>query len=123
MVGRPTPTGIVMAVEHLLERSNPFSSQAHGRDCLASTFPRRRVVVGMGQTVSQILDRAEFAFRSGPAALDQARLDENFPFVCELRRRDTVDLEAASLQFPPLLLDSLTPISEQDEPVVLWPIP
>jgi hypothetical protein len=72
----------------------------------------------MGQTISQLFHRAEFAFRSGPAAQDQPRLDHDLSLVCEPRSRDAVDLQAASFLFLPLPLNALMPISEQDEPLV-----
>jgi hypothetical protein len=77
----------------------------------------------MGQTVAPVFNRTEFAFPSGPAALDQPPLDKDLSLVRELRRRDAIDLQAAGFLLFPRLLDTFTPISEQDEPVVLWPIP
>ena len=118
IIGRSThPNRYCDGRRSLLQRSNPFSSQFYGGDCLASASPRRRVVVGMSQPVAQVLNRTEFAFRSGPAALDQPRLDEDLSLVRELRRHDAVDLQAASFPSLLLLLDTLTPISEQDQPV------
>ena len=77
----------------------------------------------MGQTISQIFNRTEFAFRFGPAAPDHSRLNQDLPFVRELRSRDAVDLQAAGFQFLPVPLDVLTPIAKQREPLFLRSIP
>ena len=98
-------------LEHLLERSNPLSSQSYGPDSLESTLPRRRVIIGMSQTISQVFNRAKFAFRSGPAALKKPRFDQDLSFVRELRRRDEIELQAVGFQSLPILLDAITPVS------------
>jgi hypothetical protein len=41
------------------------------------------------------------------------------PFVCELRSRDAVEFQSASFLLLPLVLDALSPISQQCEPVVV----